>query len=96
LYHIPVIRLKPGETEASAAPSRKRMTMMPVKLCVAAWKLRMIPHIILDRKHRLVRIELEMKWSSHLWYKCEGGIITYKVHAKYLPMGKRTINIEAG
>ena len=47
-YHMPVIKLNPGETEASAAPRKNRTSNMPVKFLVAAWKARMTPQMRLS------------------------------------------------
>lgn len=82
-YHIPVIRLNPGETEASAAPSRNRVTMMPVKLCVAAWQARMAPQMILSNTSVS---KGNRQWSHG----------SYKQVAINFPMGKRTMSMEEG
>lgn len=42
LYHIPVMREKPGEMEASATPRKKRATRRPGKVWTAAWQQRMM------------------------------------------------------
>jgi hypothetical protein len=44
VYHMPVMRLNPGEMALSSAPRKKRTVIMPAKLDTTACKVSTIPH----------------------------------------------------
>jgi len=69
VYHIDIIRTKPGLTVASMAPSKKRFVAMPPKFVHAGVVMRIMPHPMVARERNLAIGKRWRKYPAGNWAK---------------------------
>jgi hypothetical protein len=85
---MPVIRLKPGDTAASVAPRKNRVTIIPAKFDETAWQARTPP-----QKKLLSGFQSAFRGLATSTTAATG---THTVNAMNFAIGSRTMIIDAG